>query len=257
MAVAEIILDLFDTSNGPGPLTPTSTYVNATPYTKLIAAEHNQQPQFMALVTVFCAAIGDINEAVQEINASFNLNTAGGAQLDVVGQWVGQPRIIPNVLLTGYFGFSDDQAALGFGDLTNPSIGGIWYSLGDSYATTTALNDEPYRLAIKARIVRNQSHGRISDLENALSFVFDANAHIVDTGNYSINIVVDTPVTQVAQALLNGLDLLPRPAGVSIGSITYATGIVVPINRQPFTTITNNWPAVTWRSQSNSIKGRL
>lgn len=201
---------------------------SATPYTSLITSEHNQKPNFMALVGVLSGALGDTSACLESMIDAFNLNGgAVGAQLDIIGLWVGQSRIIPNVLVPGFFGFSDlatgvaEGLQLPFGDLRSAAVGGIWYGLNINASGTTVLDDASYLLVIRARITRNQANGTFSDLEQALSYIFGVGCFVADTSNLRLAITVTEPVSPIDQALISSLDILPRPAGVAINSITY------------------------------------
>lgn len=191
-------------------------------YAALITSEHAIRPKFMSLVNLIAGGFGDITACILSMPKAFDIDTAVGAQLDIVGKWVGQARVVTNVLLTGFFGFADDPAALTFGELPSPSVGGVFYELGATFQATTTLSDKDYRTILRARIVRNQSNGTLSAIENALQYVFGVPCTVSDIGDMSLAIQVSAPITQTQEALLNTLDLLPRPAGVAIGSITYS-----------------------------------
>ena len=166
----------------------------STPYADLIPAPNNQKPNFMQVVDVLTAAAASITAGIQSIVPAFNLNTpAVGAQLDVIGQWVGQSRIISDVLIVGFFGFADDVAAATFGEETDPSIGGPFYEEGAPFEGTTVLSDPDYRTILRARIVRNQSYGSLADIESALQFIFGSPAKIADNGTLSLAITVIDP----------------------------------------------------------------
>jgi len=204
------------------------TFVNAQPYAALITSEHNQKPKFMNLVQTLCAGLGDVTAFLQSIPQAFNLNGgAMGAQLDILGQWIGQSRIVPSILVPGFFGFSEyatgtpDGLQLPFGELSNPSIGGIWYDFETPYSGTTTLNDSQYVLILNARILRNQSPGTFAALEAALEDLFGGPCGVVDTSNFKLLLIVSSPVSTVDQALINQMDILPRPAGEKISGITY------------------------------------
>ena len=192
-----------------------------TDYTTLITSEHNQQPNFVAMVNAVANGIGAITQVAQSLPASFDLDVAVGAQLNVVGQWVGQPRVIPNVLTPGFFGFEDTYGALGFGELTDASFGGQFWDLGTPYSGTVTLSDAQYRQIIRAKIAANQSNGSAATLVQAIEDVFGAVATIQDTGNLTINLTISTPVSPLDQALITQFNLLPIPAGVVLGSINY------------------------------------
>lgn len=196
-------------------------FSNAEPYLDLITSEHNQKIQFMSMVEVITAAIGDVNQSIQSIQPAFDLDTAIGAQLDIIGLWVGQSRIISNILILGFFGFADDFAARPFGEVTNPTFGGVWYELNAPFSGSTVLSDPDYLTILKARIVRNQSKGELSDIENALQFIFGVGCSVADAGNLGLQLTISAPITSTGEALLTTLDLLPRPAGVPITMITF------------------------------------
>lgn len=199
-----------------------------SPYTNFITSEHNQKINFMALVATLCGSAFEATLATQALVAAFSLNTAAGAQLDILGQWIGQPRIIPGILVAGYFGFSElgsglpDGLQLPFGELTNAGKGGIFFELGGTAAGTTTLTDPQYLTILKARIARNQSDGTLTALEGALAFIFGAGCKVVDNGTKSLAVTVSSPISPVDQSLITGLDILPRPAGIAIGSIVFA-----------------------------------
>lgn len=200
---------------------------NVTPYSTLITSEHNQKPNFMSLIGSVVGAAADAVVNTQAIQPAFNLNTAVGAQLDILGLWIGQSRKIDNILVIGFFGFSEVSTGLPdglqetFGELTNPSIGGTWYSLGQADSGSTILNDTAYLTILKAKIVKNQWDGTISGMEQALFFIVGVNSSINDAGNLTLQINVPLPITPLEEALLESLDLVPRPAGVRITSYTF------------------------------------
>lgn len=201
---------------------------NVNPYEDLVTSEHNQKPNFMSVVDVVVGAAADSVIATQNIIPSFNLDTAVGAQLDILGLWIGQSRVIPGVLVTGFFGFSEystgnpDGLQEPFGELTNLSIGGIWFNLGQANSGTTILSDVAYLTILKAKIVKNQWNGTLSGIEAALQYILGVNCSVADNGTLNLTINVPLPVTPLEEALLTSLDLLPRPAGVIISSITFA-----------------------------------
>jgi hypothetical protein len=201
---------------------------NVISYQALITSEHNQKPNFMSVVGVIVGAAADSVVAAQNIIPAFNLTTAVGNQLDILGLWIGQSRRIPNVLVTGFFGFSEvstgnpDGLQEPFGELPNPSIGGIWYNLGQVNSGTTILSDGAYLTILKARIVKNQWNGTLSGIETALQYILGVPCSIADNGTLSLNINIPLPITPLEQALLESIDILPRPAGVAIGTITFA-----------------------------------
>lgn len=190
-----------------------------TDYTTLITSQHINKPKFVAKVSTVTGGINAITQLIQSIPDAFDVDNAIGAQLDIVGLWVGRLRTVNSILTVAFFGFSDDGAALPFGEQTDPSKGGRFYEQGEPFSSSTVLGDPEYRTIIKAKIVRNQWNGTTGGIEAALQYVFNAPCTVVDNGTLNLTINVSAPITAVEKTLLTQFDLLPRPAGVRIGTI--------------------------------------
>lgn len=188
----------------------------ARDYLALIPSANNHQPKFTAMVQAVSDAWAGIYDLLATMPQAFDVDTAVGAELDVIGRWVGQSRLVPNVLLLQFFGFQDNPAALNFGEEGNAAIGGRFYGEGEPIASTTLLADPEYRTLIKARIVRNNAQGSTADIVGALQFLFSAPAVVEDPGTMAIGVAIGRPLSLVELAIITGLDILPRPAGVRI-----------------------------------------
>lgn len=188
----------------------------AKDYTKLITSEHNQRPKFKSMVEAVAGAWGAVYDATLAIPQSFDLDVAEGVQLDAVGLWVGQSRLIPDVLLIEFFGFDDNPAALPFGEEGNVSIGGGFWDETEPYTGSSILSDPEYRLLIRAKIAKNHAKGMTADIVNAASFLFQAPVYVHDYGDMSISVAIGRELTVVERAIILNLDILPRPAGVRI-----------------------------------------
>lgn len=194
-------------------------------WTDLVISEHVNKPKFMTALGIVAGAIQDITTLINGMPTLFDVDSAAGDQLDKVGEWVGRSRVVDQVLDPEFFGFADDNAALPFGELTNVAIGGRFYEQGEGFATSSTLGDPEYRTILKAKIVRNQWDGSIEGLENALAFVFNSQAAVIDNGDLTLQINIGRPITGVEKALLSTFDILPRAGGVKITSIQYVNFI--------------------------------
>jgi len=65
---------------------------NINDYLKLITSEHNQKPNFMALVSLLAQAGVDQQNLLASFSDLFDVDEAVGDQLDKIGQWVGVSR---------------------------------------------------------------------------------------------------------------------------------------------------------------------
>lgn len=193
-------------------------------YLGLITSEHKDRPKYRAMVDAVSSAFAGCYDLAQQMPALFDLDAAEGAQLDVIGEWVGQSRLIPNVLVVQFFGFEGEPAALTYGEEGNPSIGGRFYGEGEPISGSTVLADPEYRTIIKAKIVRNNAKGQTADIVRALNFMFSAPAVIDDPGTMAIGVAIGRQLTLVERAIITELDILPRPSGVRIAWRGYYNG---------------------------------
>lgn len=197
-----------------------------TDYTKLITSEHNQRPKFKAMVGLVSNAWGELYDFTKTLPSEFDLDNAVGAQLDVVGKWAGQSRLIDNVILVQYFNYDGAPGALNFGEEADLSVGGRFFNESDALDASTLLADPEYRTIIRARTVRNTAKGLTADFIKVLNFIFNAPTIIDDTGDMTIGVYISRPISLVERAIITALDILPRPAGVRIRSrgYFYSTG---------------------------------
>ena len=162
----------------------------------------------------------------QDLIQKRSLDTAGGEQLNLIGELVGLPRgSLPSAAWEGsYFGFESDPDALGFADLDVETISGIFFDQSSATEGNVAWTDEVYRLFLKAKIFANSSTGTPEELILATKSILNVDyVDIVETGNANLLISFNRLLTDVEKYILQGLGdqqgLLPIPIGVGVGYI--------------------------------------
>jgi hypothetical protein len=167
----------------------------------------------------------ELQEVFRQLMQERSIDTAVGAQLDIIGEIVGQPRDLIDTSLFQYFAFDGYLNAESFGDLNNNSVGGIYYSLGDPLSGNTLLNDEQYRLFIKAKIIKNTSNVTPNQLLDFLKFVFNSPYNsITELGNAKMILLVGKPLSNFEKILLTyqstssgySSRFIPKQIGVGI-----------------------------------------
>lgn len=161
--------------------------------------------------------VGALGEALNGFETTLNdlefkrwLDKAEGAQLDGLGQIVGQSRIIPKAILLPFFGFANQPSGRGFG------MARFRHQL-ESTSTTLTLGDEPYRMLIAAKIVKNTTLCKPEQIIAACAFIYGADKVVYhESGNAKIRIAIGKQLTEEQKALSDALDLLPKSAGVGI-----------------------------------------
>lgn len=152
----------------------------------------------------------------------FDLDTALGAQLTILGNIVGVPRSVYGFSITNtYFSFiryNDTTPRPGFGRYnSNPYPSSIWLRYINNSITT--MTDFQMLNCILLKIIQNNSYTNLKDVSEALYSVFGLNITVIDNRNMSIIYHANSiyyPILQIAQFL----NILPKPMGVSLQILT-------------------------------------
>ncbi|MDG9858226.1 DUF2612 domain-containing protein [Pseudomonas nitroreducens] len=179
-------------------------------YLALITTEHSGKPKYMAMLQ---AVLGPMVEALnvsQELPADFDLDQAIGAQLDIVGLWVGIGRRVKTPLVGVYFSF--DIPNLGF-DL------GVWKGPFDPDSGIVELDDETYRTLIRAKIGANHWDGTLGQSKAILDLVFNDGTHVFIQDNQDMSMTIGVSgvmPSAISLALLTGGYIPIKPEGVRV-----------------------------------------
>lgn len=167
-----------------------------------------------------------LQEVYRDLIQGRSLDTAEGAQLDMIGELVGLPRgVLPaSAWDTSYFGFLDVPDSLPMADLDVASEAGIFFDLSNQTEGNVTWNDTLYRQFLKAKIFANTSNGTPEELIAATKSILDVSyVELIETGNANLLIGFNRILTPVEKYVLQGLGdyqrLLPIPIGVGVGYI--------------------------------------
>ena len=154
------------------------------PYLKLITSEHSVQSKYTEYVKTFLDMISPCVDIYNDFDVLFALDSATGDQLDKLGELVGIGRQLPVV---------------------------------DEHIPST-LDDEAYRLVIKAKIYKNHWDGTIEGLQKIFSAFFPSLPYeIVDNQDMSYTIsLIDPDADELFVALIMNGFILPKPSGVRV-----------------------------------------
>lgn len=194
----------WDVNVGPSP-------GDAAPYLALVTSEHNQKPNYMAMVGAAIQPFVDVVFLLGSMPSAFDLDSAVGAQLDVDGEWIGASRQLSASIMNVYFSF--DTAGLGFDQ-------GVWEGPYNPSTYLVNLPDESYRLLLRAKILNDRWDGTIPSAYTIWSTVFDGTGFgilIQDLGNMHMIFALTGPTPDpITLALFKGGYLNVRPLGVMV-----------------------------------------
>lgn len=183
---------------------------HAEDYLGLITNLHADKPKFKATVTLGCEGSTAMQSVYQKMLAAFDLDTAIGAQLDIIGQWVGEPRFLQVPIEGVYFTYND-----------TPQTGwqaGVWKGRYESTVSLTRLPDPDYRQLIRAKIVANSWDGSIPGAYAAWKIAFPSSFIMIqDNQDMSMDMtIVSFELSSLMKAVITG-GLLPlKPEGVRV-----------------------------------------
>ncbi|EMW1042132.1 DUF2612 domain-containing protein [Citrobacter sp. Ct235] len=187
-------------------------------YTELITNYHATKPKFFDHIDLSTRPLIDISTATRGLVSAFDIDTAVGVQLDILGLWIGRSRIVSQPISGVYFSLDID--GLGFDQ-------GVWQGPYDPDSGYTTLSDETYRIILKAKIAINNWDGRNDSLPPILDAALEGSGlkmQIVDNQDMTISIWVfpETDISNVSLELIAAIRqgyLTVKAAGVWGGSI--------------------------------------
>ena len=152
-------------------------------YKGLITSQHRGKPKYMSTVEALLKFGEDIYATGVYMDEEFDLDIAAGAQEDVLGVLVGASR------------------ELGFQPHTQD---------------TAVLNDEDYRILLKAKVAKNLWKGGIADLQTIWYNLFGEDIVIIDYQDMSIEVEIrNVPSSVVQENILQGY-IVPKPQSVGM-----------------------------------------
>jgi len=194
--------------------------MTTTDYTALITSQHNDKPKFVAMTSSDVEPYVEIENILLNIPSLYDVDTAIGSALDVIGEWVGANRNV-SIPLTGVYFEWDGTALVGWDS-------GTWQGEFDPTTGLTSLPDDSYRKFIKAKIASNQWDGTIESAYTIWVDIFQDSAIIIqDNQDMTMTVGVSgTKLGAVDQALLTQGYLALKPVGVGINyfAITLESG---------------------------------
>lgn len=187
----------------------------------LVTEQFKGKPVMDKYLRLLLSGVLDAQDVLRQIQQQRSIDTAIGAQLDVIGEIVGRPRGLVTSELFEYFGFSGGPLSDTFGSLNDNTVGSRWYSIGAPVGISRAPSDEEYRLILKAKIIKNKTMATPEDVISAYRFLFGASRVTLTETQAEVAYVrigIGKILNDVERGLLFNLGgagtLLPKPVGV-------------------------------------------
>lgn len=156
-------------------------------YADLLIIQYKEKPKAYATVE-FLASLQIANQLPTLVMNAFDIPTAVGVQLDVIGKYVGASR------------------------------------QGNGFLGPITLNDTDFRSLIQLKILTNNFGSSLEEIQNLLFTYFATKIYVFDFSNMRMSYLLDTSVgsSDLAQVIVTG-GYLPKPMGVQLSSTIYAS----------------------------------
>lgn len=196
-------------------------------YANLLIAQYLNKPKAYATIQAL-AQLGIVDQLPLAVQAAFEIGSAVGVQLDVIGKYVGVSRS------------------------------------GNGFFGPITLNDVDFTALIRIAIITNNADASLATIQQLFHQYFAGQILVFDYQTMQLSYFIDSSVgSQSLVQLLVTEKLLPKPMGVGISSIVYAPGItkffgfrtysLSPRNSSPFNTYSNYNNQSPWLNNSYLI----
>jgi len=181
-------------------------------FTSLITTEHADKPLFVEMIRTLCQPTVDWLKQADQFPTLTEIDTAIGAQLDLLGEWIGASRSLSVPISDVYFTLDSDD--LGFDS-------GVWLGPFDPVSGLVDLPDAHYRLLLKAKILNNRWDCDIPDAYELASVIFGPLGYTFVLADHNdltmdLGLIGNTPPDALTWALLTGGYFNLKPVGVRI-----------------------------------------
>ena len=189
-------------------------------YVDLLIAQYSNKPRARGTVAAYVSEVV-ANKIFTQVRDAFDLDTAVGLQLDVLGSYRGVPRNVFTLTLTKDFFFfatyAETPTEFGFALYSDADIDIDWFFITypDVNAAIFTMTDSQYREVIKFVAAVESSSFSLADIDVILLQFFGVDIELADNGNMTMT-YTNTAPPNLAYELVRDLGFLPKPAGVEV-----------------------------------------
>lgn len=183
-----------------------------------IYAQYRNKLKAVAWYNITRSLATQIADAAAAVRIVYSIDAAQGEQLDVIGRIVVVPR--------DFMGEVTMETAMCATDVNGPAEFGDASAMCSvpSVDQSMAMSDNLYRLAIKSKILKNNSYATIEDIITGMNFLLP-NAQVtrlVDGEDMTFSIEFYGTVTDLERWALVNASFVPKPQGVKFNGFLEA-----------------------------------
>lgn len=192
-------------------------------YSSLLIIQYTGKPKATATIQLLVTEL-IANGILFDIRDGYDINTAVGAQLDILGKYIGVNRNFQANDLTNMFSLetyteSDPTAEDRWGFVTYTTFATTLENGVLNYQSVLTsdfqLNDDDYRTLLKLKIIQNYSNGSHEQIDNAIFEFFGNTITVAQTATMQMTYTVPFNLSAILNAAIT-LGILPKPIGVKL-----------------------------------------
>lgn len=169
--------------------------------------QYHDKPKFLKWMSIHGTLCNELEGNYCDIAESYDIDSATTYELDVLGRIVVIGREFEALIPFDPDQFGGDGVQFGGDFQFEPTAG----KSGDE------LNNEIYRLLIRAKISKNNSDATLDSIIISLGeIVKSSTARIIDHEDMTFTVDFTGPLTGVEKLVLTTFDITPRPQGVKL-----------------------------------------
>lgn len=189
-------------------------------YVNLLIIQYHIKTKAKATISALVGEemIYDIAIAVRD---GFNLETAIGKQLEILGSIIGVDRLVTGASFTrDYFGYAlytdtSPYTYYGYADYTDIDVDEQFRLYIEDNRALYDLNDTELRMMLKMQIIKNNSNGSMEAIDDLLLSFFPDQVIFSERYPMGEAFIFAESLRRIA-TIAQAEDLLPRPAGVNL-----------------------------------------
>lgn len=178
-----------------------------------VLTQYRESPKLLHVIRTYLSQVVDVSQALCVVPEAFDLETAAGDQLTLIGRRLGWPRCHCVCDVEPVFGFACEgfslRPILGFCE------GGEWINCTSSGVSEICIDDdEMYRRFLKVRRYQFLNLYDLTSLEDSLRILFGENAGVMHAGQGR---VIVTPGRDLTPGETSLLALYARVLPIALG----------------------------------------
>lgn len=181
-----------------------------------ILTQYRESPNLIGMMTAYMAQVNEVEDVIAEIPAKFDIDTAVGEQLTIVGRWLGFPRCHNVPSAVPVFGFNCDGFVSPY-NIVGFCEGGQWVGCpGVSSFEVCITDDELYRNFLYVRRYQLLGDNDYRTFSLCIKILFGAAATYTQTGRV-IDVTPGRTLTDYETRFLRVYErVLPRALKASV-----------------------------------------